>query len=173
VVVIDGASVPAGLATGCGHGTAWFARQLGTQLIALLNTQGGSVDATHLYWTNSSNGTISRANLDGSNRQVIVSGPLLSNGVAVDASHLYWANSGTNATNGAIMVANLDGSGVRALVSGQNHPAGVAVTSTNVYWSNTGNGALRQADLNGGNVQDLFDFELRPVQDPWGVAVGP
>jgi hypothetical protein len=39
VVVIDGASVLAGLATGCGHGTAWFARQVGTQLLALLTTQ--------------------------------------------------------------------------------------------------------------------------------------
>lgn len=39
VVVIDGASVPPGLGTGCIHGTAWFARQLGTQLLALLNTE--------------------------------------------------------------------------------------------------------------------------------------
>jgi len=39
VVVIDGASVPPGLATGCGHGTAWYARRLGTQLLALLTTQ--------------------------------------------------------------------------------------------------------------------------------------
>ena len=39
VVVIDGASVPAGLGTGCRHGTAWFARRLGTQLLALLTTQ--------------------------------------------------------------------------------------------------------------------------------------
>ncbi len=39
VVVIDGASVPPGLATGCIHGTAWFARRLGTQLLALLTTQ--------------------------------------------------------------------------------------------------------------------------------------
>jgi hypothetical protein len=39
VVVIDGASVPAGLGTGCAHGTAWFARRLGTQLLALLTTQ--------------------------------------------------------------------------------------------------------------------------------------
>jgi hypothetical protein len=39
VVVIDGASVPAGLGTGCIHGTAWFARRLGTQLVALLTTQ--------------------------------------------------------------------------------------------------------------------------------------
>jgi hypothetical protein len=39
VVVIDGASVPPGLATGCIHGTAWFAHRLGTQLLALLTTQ--------------------------------------------------------------------------------------------------------------------------------------
>jgi hypothetical protein len=39
VVVVDGASVPPELGTGCGHGTAWFARQLGTQLLALLSTE--------------------------------------------------------------------------------------------------------------------------------------
>jgi hypothetical protein len=37
VVVVDGASVPSGLATGCRHGTAWFAHQLGVQLLALLS----------------------------------------------------------------------------------------------------------------------------------------
>jgi hypothetical protein len=39
VVVVDGASVPSGLATGCVHGTAWFARHLGIQLLCLLTTQ--------------------------------------------------------------------------------------------------------------------------------------
>jgi predicted O-methyltransferase YrrM len=39
VVVVDGASVPLELGTGCGHGTAWFARQLGTHLLALLSTK--------------------------------------------------------------------------------------------------------------------------------------
>jgi hypothetical protein len=39
VVVVDGASVPSGLATGCMHGTAWFAHQLGVQLLALLSTE--------------------------------------------------------------------------------------------------------------------------------------
>jgi Protein phosphatase 2C len=39
VVVVDGASVPAGLATGCVHGTAWFARRLGAQLLALLSAE--------------------------------------------------------------------------------------------------------------------------------------
>jgi hypothetical protein len=48
VVVIDGASVPAGLGTGCIHGTAWFARRLGTQLLALLTTQADRSSADSL-----------------------------------------------------------------------------------------------------------------------------
>ena len=48
VVVIDGASVPPELGTGCGHGTAWFARQLGTQLLALLTTQADRSPADSL-----------------------------------------------------------------------------------------------------------------------------
>jgi hypothetical protein len=39
VVVIDGASVPPGLATGCVHSTAWFAHRLGAQLLALLSAK--------------------------------------------------------------------------------------------------------------------------------------
>ena len=48
VVVIDGASVPAGLGTGCIHGTAWYARRLGTQLLALLTTQANRSSADSL-----------------------------------------------------------------------------------------------------------------------------
>jgi len=48
VVVIDGASVPAGLGTGCVHGTAWFARRLGTHLLALLTTQADRSPADSL-----------------------------------------------------------------------------------------------------------------------------
>jgi hypothetical protein len=48
VVVIDGASVPPGLATGCGHGTAWYARRLGTQLLASLSTEADHSPADSL-----------------------------------------------------------------------------------------------------------------------------
>jgi hypothetical protein len=48
VVVIDGASVPPELGTGCGHGTAWFARHLGTQLLALLSTEADRSPADSL-----------------------------------------------------------------------------------------------------------------------------
>ena len=44
VVVIDGASVPPGLATGCVHGTAWFAHRLGAHLLALLSA---NADQSH------------------------------------------------------------------------------------------------------------------------------
>jgi hypothetical protein len=48
VVVVDGASVPPELGTGCGHCTAWFARQLGTQLLALLSTEADHSPADSL-----------------------------------------------------------------------------------------------------------------------------
>jgi len=48
VVVIDGASVPPGLATGCIHGTAWFARQLGARLLTLLTSNSDQSPADSL-----------------------------------------------------------------------------------------------------------------------------
>jgi hypothetical protein len=48
VVVVDGASVPSGLGTGCGHGTAWFAHRLGVQLLALLTTEADHSPADSL-----------------------------------------------------------------------------------------------------------------------------
>jgi hypothetical protein len=48
VVVVDGASVPAELGTGCAHGTAWFARRLGTHLLGLLTSQPDPSPADNL-----------------------------------------------------------------------------------------------------------------------------
>jgi hypothetical protein len=38
VVLLDGLSTPEGVQTGCRHGTPWYVRQLGTQLLHLLAT---------------------------------------------------------------------------------------------------------------------------------------
>jgi hypothetical protein len=48
VVVVDGASVPPGLATGCVHGTAWFARRLGLEVLAVLATEADHSPADSL-----------------------------------------------------------------------------------------------------------------------------
>lgn len=39
VVVLDGASAPPGVETGCVHGTLWFVRRLGAALLEVLSTQ--------------------------------------------------------------------------------------------------------------------------------------
>jgi hypothetical protein len=38
VVVLDGVTVPGGMASGCGHGTPWYVRQLGARLLARSET---------------------------------------------------------------------------------------------------------------------------------------
>ena len=48
MIVVDGAWVPPELGTGCIHGTAWFARRLGTQLLALLSTEANRSPADSL-----------------------------------------------------------------------------------------------------------------------------
>jgi hypothetical protein len=39
VILLDGASVPEGLETGCRHGTAWYVARLGTRLLEELAAQ--------------------------------------------------------------------------------------------------------------------------------------
>jgi sugar lactone lactonase YvrE len=72
---------------------------------------GIASDASHIYWTNSGDGTIWRANLDGTNAQSIVLGEGQNSlfAVAGDANHLYW----TNRSQGMVKRANLDGTNPR------------------------------------------------------------
>jgi hypothetical protein len=43
VILLDGASVPEGMEIGCGHGTAWYVRRLGTRLLDQLTDQPGQL----------------------------------------------------------------------------------------------------------------------------------
>ncbi|MGH3205851.1 MAG: DUF1573 domain-containing protein [Streptosporangiaceae bacterium] len=81
--------------------------------------------ASHLYWTNFDTGTITEANLDGSDPQTIVTGQAEPEGVAVDSSHIYWTDNDA----GTVVEANLDGSNPQtvSVASGQNSLGGVAV----------------------------------------------
>ncbi len=62
---------------------------------AQASPQGLALDATHVYWTSSGDGTVKRIALDGSDNQVptvIASGGSNPLGIAVDATHVYWAD---------------------------------------------------------------------------------
>jgi hypothetical protein len=127
-------------------------------------TSGGglAVDANYLYWTNferlEGDGTIWRANLDGTNPLQLVQGQNAPRGVAVDASHLYWAN-----VDGTIMRANLDGAFPQQIVPNQKIPQGVAVDATYLYWTNNGDNTIWRANLDGTNPQRIISGQNNPV----------
>jgi sugar lactone lactonase YvrE len=135
---------------------------------AALSLTGTGAIPGHIYWSNSGDGTITRAHLDGSDPTILVSrGEMVNDarGVAVDASHLYWSDF----TNGAIDVANLDGTDPQPLVPAQEAgaPRAIAVDASHVYWSDTLDSTIDVANLDGSNPRILVAGPISAL----GVAV--
>jgi virginiamycin B lyase len=107
-----------------------------------------------IYWANSFNGTIGRANTDGTDvNQSFVVGAADPSGVAVDGSHVYWANT----TAGSIGRADLDGSNVNEnFITRAASPDGVAVDGSHVYWMNQQSQWIGRANLDGSGVNQMF-----------------
>ena len=120
--------------------------------------KGLAVDAAggKMYWseqTGQRTGKMSRANLDGSEVEVIKTLTSVPQGIALDAAGntVYITN-----TYGKIQRMNLDGSHYQPnLITGLTAPLNVAVDAVDgkVYWMERG--SLRRADLNGENVVDV------------------
>jgi virginiamycin B lyase len=126
---------------------------------------GVAVDAAHVYWTNLYNGTIGRANLDGTGaNQSLITGADGAFGIAVDSAHIYWANLSTR----AIARANLDGSGVNYSFIPTAYAIQVAVDATHIYWTNNANDTIGRANLDGSNVNTAL---ISDIDLPAGIAV--
>ena len=118
-----------------------------------------------IYWADSQNHRIGRANNDGSgvNPDFIQTGELPF-AVAVDSSHIYWAEEGGN----SIGRANIDGTGVNhSFITGITEPDSVAVNGSFIYWS-TIPGPIGRANLDGSNVNKSF---ITKAIEPCGVAL--
>lgn len=135
-------SAPFGIAVGDGHiywadmanGTIGRANLDGSHvdrnfITGLGMPVGVAVDNQHIYWTDdaptspATTGSIWEANLDGTNRAMILSGPVVGVPVqmAVDAHHLYWAANSlafmaSNPTPSWIGRATLTSNGANAAV---------------------------------------------------------
>jgi hypothetical protein len=133
--------------------------------VAVLLTTAGRANA-YVYWTNTGNDTIGRANLDGTGvLQGIIAGLNDEYALGVDSGHIYWTAMGASSTIGR---ANLDATGVNPSFIPANSPAGVAADSAYVYWSNLGTGTIGRANLDGSSPTQSF---ISTNGSPVGVAV--
>jgi hypothetical protein len=129
-------------------------------------TQGVADDSLlnvrqYIYWTNNRNGTVGRANLNGTgvNQTFIPSttgGAVGGAGMTVNKVYIYWtsANGGTATT---ILRARLDGTGLNPnFITGAHNPCGVTVSSRHIYWGGDIGTTIGRANLDGTVVRQKF-----------------
>ena len=131
------------------------------------NATGLAMDVAggKLYWTErtgDSTGRIRRANLDGTNVQLVKELKSVPHGIALDAAgrKLYWT-----ASSGKIKRANLNGSGSENVVpGGLERPKGLTldVSGGKVYWTEM-SGRIRRANLDGSNVEAVATDSGTPM----------
>ena len=132
---------------------------------------------SHMYWTSPEAGIIYRANLDGSNAEVLVTGLNYPLSLALDGagSQMYWISPEA----GSIYRASLDGSNVEALITAPNPPLFLVLDAARgqIYWTAwTGldlegvpeAGSIYRASLDGSNVEALIALE-----EPAIIVLGP
>jgi len=135
-----------------------------------------------LFFLEASGGRIHSLNPDGTNKQTIVTGCRIPDGIVVDAEggHIYWTNMGIPSRNdGSIERANLDGSNRVTIV-----PEGATFTpkqlhldkaSGKLYWCDREGMRVMRCNLDGSSIETLVrtgeDEDDRRDQTRWCVGV--
>lgn len=127
------------------------------------------VPSGHLYWADRGNGTLRRANLDGTGVTTLVSGLMGPAGIALDldGGRIYWVEM----FGGRVARANLDGTGVQTLVSGVTQPFRIALdlAGGRMYWTEgPAMPRIRRANLDGTVVTTIVSTGL---SNPRGIAI--
>ena len=125
------------------------------------------------FWTDDDTDKIQRANLDGSNVQILVRGLGVPYGIALDVvgGKMYWTDIGTD----KIQRANLNGSNIEDLVTqGLRAPSYLAldVAGGKMYWTDWGTDKIQRANLDGSNIEDLVTGLIGPSGIALDVAGG-
>lgn len=101
-------------------------------LAATTSATAVAVDATDVYWIDSSAAAIFRVPISGGTPTMVVSSPPNLAALAVDGINVYW----TSYSAGTVSKVPVDGGPVVTLASAQSFPTNIAVDSTSVYWTN-------------------------------------
>jgi sugar lactone lactonase YvrE len=130
---------------------------------------------SQMYWTDGTNsgpGVLRRANLDGSEQTILVTGLRGSRGVALDLAggRMYWSDW----TAGDIRRANLDGSGVTTLINGLVDPDVVAldIAGGKMYWASINAGQILRANVDGSGKEILVRDPNGPISIALDLAGG-
>ena len=132
-----------------------------------------TVDAAggKIYWAEqgSSGGTIKRANLDGTNVEVLTTEPITASSLVVDTADnkLYW----TDSTQGRIHSADLNGENITTIIELDDiKDIAVDTEGGKLYFSDTF--AIRRANLDGTNVEIILTgWGTRSTTGIGGIAV--
>ena len=110
---------------------------------------GISIGSTHVFWTNTGDGTIRAANPDASSPTIVLKDRVVPSDIVVVAALMYWVEAGTqpNYEDGTVQVAATDGSGIVTLATAQLDPRDLFVDANAVYWVNRG--STQQDEFNG------------------------
>jgi len=108
----------------------------------------------YIYWTDISSTKIERVKVDGTNREVVVSGLSLTQGIYVDekSGKLYWVDRTTD----KIQRSNLNGENIEDVVtSGLTDPQGLFVDTVNnkIYWVDFTLNTIKRCSLDGTTVE--------------------
>ncbi|MEZ4648273.1 MAG: FlgD immunoglobulin-like domain containing protein [Candidatus Eisenbacteria bacterium] len=123
-----------------------------------LTAQNVAAGSVSLFWSDTTLGTIERANVDGSDRQIVLSGLDYPEGLVVDrgADRIYWVDGVTS----TLYEARLDGSDVVPLLSDLFNPAGLALDrdAGMFVWTNVATGGVWRANLDGTGAVEIANL---------------
>ena len=126
-----------------------------------------------MYWTVPGRGEIRRANLDGSDVEILLTGLSNPTGIAIDPDCrlMYWCEAGADPR---IRRTALDRtSAIKTLVSaGLMRPQGIALdlSARKMYWTDAGNSEIKRAALTGNGVKSLLG-PADGLRSPIGIAL--
>jgi hypothetical protein len=102
--------------------------------------QGIAVDSKNVYWTNATDGTVSKCAIEGCNNNptVLASGQAEPIRIRTDSSNVYWVDQGKTFDAGAVAKCSVDGCGQSptTIAGGQSFPGdNLAIFGDAVYWA--------------------------------------